>query len=269
MWAGKSHSEPTHRAVLSTPAEFLSLLPPFASCYGRRIQEEFCPNLHSPSGCWSSSARLFPPAGQEAFCLLSSVHEALQGKGTAPENDINPPGGLWVPGIRNILCEGAAYEERQYPAGKWACVTKGEPMYEQSISMSFMKLMRYICKENSVGCYLGMTVPVLNEIHLTEEGTELEREVVTAYYLPGEFQQNPPVPADPDIHITERAPLRVITRVFYGMTTEETILREISLFWELLGSTDTVLRRTYVVAAYQNPSVPQRRNEIWFICRAE
>ncbi|NWT48600.1 HEBP1 protein, partial [Rissa tridactyla] len=165
-------------------------------------------------------------------------------------------------------CKEAAYEERRYPAGKWACVTKGEPMYEQSISMSFMKLMRYICKENSVGCYLGMTVPVLNEIHLTKEGTELEREVVTAYYLPGEFQQNPPVPMDPEIHITERAPLRVITRVFYGMTTEETILREISLFWELLGSTDTVLRETYIVAVYENPSIPQRRNEIWFICRA-
>ncbi|XP_010576130.1 PREDICTED: heme-binding protein 1-like [Haliaeetus leucocephalus] len=165
--------------------------------------------------------------------------------------------------------EEAAYEERRYPAGKWACVTKGEPMYEQSISMSFMKLMRYICKENSVGCYLGMTVPVLNEIHLTKEGTELEREVVTAYYLPGEFQQNPPVPMDPEVRITERAPLRVITRVFYGMTTEETILREIALFWELLGSTDTVLRETYIVAAYENPSIPQRRNEIWFICRAE
>ncbi|KAM9609485.1 heme-binding protein 1-like [Morphnus guianensis] len=165
--------------------------------------------------------------------------------------------------------EEAAYEERRYPAGKWACVTKGEPMYEQSISMSFMKLMRYICKENSVGCYLGMTVPVLNEIHLTKEGTELEREVVTAYYLPGEFQQNPPVPMDPEVRITERAPLRVMTRVFYGMTTEETILREIALFWELLGSTDTVLRETYIVAAYENPSIPQRRNEIWFICRAE
>lgn len=166
-------------------------------------------------------------------------------------------------------CEEAAYEERQYPAGKWACVTMGEPMYEQSISMSFMKLMRYICKENSVGCHLGMTVPVLNEIHLTKEGTMLEREVLTAYYLPGEFQQNPPVPMDPEIHIIERAPLRVITRVFYGMTTEETILREISLFWELLGSTDMVVRETYIVASYENPSVPQRRNEIWFICRAE
>ncbi|NXM60194.1 HEBP1 protein, partial [Illadopsis cleaveri] len=165
-------------------------------------------------------------------------------------------------------CEAAAYEERRYPAGKWACVTMGEPMYEQSISMSFMKLMRYICIPYPVGCHLGMTVPVLNEIHLTKEGTEMEREVLTAYYLPGQFQQNPPVPTDPEIHITERAPLRVITRVFYGMTTEETILREISLFWELLGPTETVLRETYIVASYENPSVPQRRNEIWFICRA-
>lgn len=58
-------------------------------------------------------------------------------------------------------------------------------------------------------------------------------------------------------------------RVFYGITTEETILREIGLFWELLGSTDAVLRETYIVATYQNPSVPQCRNEIWFIRRAE
>jgi len=58
-------------------------------------------------------------------------------------------------------------------------------------------------------------------------------------------------------------------RVFYGMTTEETILREIALFWELLGSTDAVLQETYIVAVYENPSVPQRRNEIWFIRRAE
>lgn len=55
-------------------------------------------------------------------------------------------------------------------------------------------------------------------------------------------------------------------RVFYGMTTEDTILREISLFWELLGSTDTVLRETYIVADYENPSIRQCRNEIWFIC---
>lgn len=35
--------------------------------------------------------------------LLSSVHTVFQGKGTARENNINLTGGLWVPGIRNIL----------------------------------------------------------------------------------------------------------------------------------------------------------------------
>lgn len=43
------------------------------------------------------------------------------------------------------------YEERLYPAGHWACVTRAEDLYEQSISMAFMKLMRFICKENSAG----------------------------------------------------------------------------------------------------------------------
>ena len=43
------------------------------------------------------------------------------------------------------------WEERVYPAGHWACVTRGEDLYEQSISNGFMKLMRFICKENSAG----------------------------------------------------------------------------------------------------------------------
>uniref|UniRef100_A0A8C3QEW7 Heme-binding protein 1 n=1 Tax=Cyanoderma ruficeps TaxID=181631 RepID=A0A8C3QEW7_9PASS len=149
-----------------------------------------------------------------------------------------------------LQCEAAAYEERRYPAGKWACVTMGEPMVAAAAAATTPVSLPACLFP---GCHLGMTVPVLNEIQLTKEGTELEREVLTAYYLPGEFQQNPPVPTDPEIHITER----------------ETILREISLFWELLGSTDTVLRETYIVASYENPSVPQRRNEIWFICRGE
>lgn len=43
------------------------------------------------------------------------------------------------------------YEERIYPAGNWVSVTRGEELYEQSISLAFMKLMRFICKENSSG----------------------------------------------------------------------------------------------------------------------
>lgn len=57
-----------------------------------------------------------------------------------------------------------------------------------------------------------MTVPVINEIHLNKEGTDLVQEVITAYYLPQEFQVNPPLPMDPEIQILERSPLQVITR---------------------------------------------------------
>ncbi|XP_039594782.1 heme-binding protein soul4 [Polypterus senegalus] len=160
-----------------------------------------------------------------------------------------------------------AYEERMYPAGKWACITKGEELYEQSISMAFMKLMRYICKENSAGRYLGMTVPVLNEIQISKDGKSFVRDILTAYYLPAEFQQDPPEPLDPDIVIVQREPVRVVTRVFFGTTTEETISRQISLLWELLGSTEDFLRDTYIVAVYENPGIPCRRNEIWFIRR--
>ncbi|XP_035263291.1 heme-binding protein soul4 [Anguilla anguilla] len=158
------------------------------------------------------------------------------------------------------------YEERVYPAGKWACIAREEKLYEQSISMAFMKLMRYICKENSAGRYLGMTVPVLSEIRMLEDGS-FSKEILTVYYLPAEFQDSPPEPTDPDIRIVQRESLRVVTMVFFGTTTEETITRQISQLWELLGSTDSLRRDLYMVAVYQNPGVSYRKNEIWFIRR--
>lgn len=134
------------------------------------------------------------------------------------------------------------YEERLYPAGNWACVTKGETLYEQSISMAFMKLMRYICKNSSgeapptaqrpllhvlmashdiaerttsdwlfTGRYLGMTVPVLSTVQVDDSGT-FEKDVETAFFLPTEFQSNPPCSADPDISVVYREPIRVVAR---------------------------------------------------------
>ncbi|XP_068558776.1 heme-binding protein soul4 [Cebidichthys violaceus] len=163
--------------------------------------------------------------------------------------------------------EEVLYEERLYPAGNWACVTEAEDLYEQSVSLGFMKLMRFICKENSKGRYLGMTVPVVTNIHMMEDGNTLKKDVQTSYFLPAEFQTDPPRPSDSDITIVYREPIRVIARTFFGSTTEETLTRQINLLWEILGVGDDLHRDGYMVAAYENPSVPRRRNEIWFIRR--
>ncbi|XP_029010549.1 heme-binding protein soul4 isoform X2 [Betta splendens] len=160
------------------------------------------------------------------------------------------------------------YEERLYPAGHWASVTRGDDLYEQSISMGFMKLMRFICKENSAGRYLGMTVPVVSTIHMMEDGSTFDKEVQTSFFLPTAFQSTPPQPFDSDITIVHREPIRVVARPFFGTTTEVTVGHQISLLWEILGVNDELRRDDYMVAVYENPGVPRRRNEIWFIRRS-
>ncbi|XP_047433896.1 heme-binding protein soul4 [Mugil cephalus] len=159
------------------------------------------------------------------------------------------------------------FEERQYAAGHWACVTQSEALYEQSISKGFMKLMRFICKENSAGRYLGMTVPVLSNIQVTADGHAFHKEVETAFYLPAQFQNDPPRSFDPDVSIVHRGPINVVTRVFFGTTTEETVSHQVRLLWEMLGAREDLHRERYLVAVYENPGVPRRRNEIWFIRR--
>ncbi|XP_032419199.1 heme-binding protein soul4 isoform X1 [Xiphophorus hellerii] len=160
------------------------------------------------------------------------------------------------------------YEERRYPAGFWVGSRSGEDLYEQSISLAFMKLMRFICKENSAGRYLGMTVPVVSSIQVMEDGKTFEKSVETAFFLPSEFQSSALRSLDPDISVTYREPIRVIARTFYGTTTEQTVGWQIRVLRELLDPGDPgVHGDRYMVAVYDNPGAPQRRNEIWFIRR--
>lgn len=50
-------------------------------------------------------------------------------------------------------CGELLWEKRHYEKGHWACVTMREDTYEKSICYGFMKLMRYICEQNSLGKY--------------------------------------------------------------------------------------------------------------------
>ncbi|KAK6300241.1 hypothetical protein J4Q44_G00283390, partial [Coregonus suidteri] len=50
--------------------------------------------------------------------------------------------------------------------------------------MGFMKLMKFICKENSVGRYLGMTVTIVTVSTCWRTGNGFQKDILTAYYLP-------------------------------------------------------------------------------------
>ncbi|XP_051892973.1 heme-binding protein soul3 [Pristis pectinata] len=159
------------------------------------------------------------------------------------------------------------YEKRQYEKAKWACVTQNEPRYEQSICMGFMKLMKYICQQNSSGLYLGMTLPIVTIVHTNHSRLELLPGVTIAYYLPPQFQDQVPQPFDTDIAIEEWPAHVIYTRSFNGTTNEEVILREINNLANHLDSPELFLQDTFIVAGYNNPAAPNRHNEIWFIQR--
>ncbi|XP_053123714.1 heme-binding protein 1-like isoform X2 [Hemicordylus capensis] len=159
------------------------------------------------------------------------------------------------------------YEKRHYEKAKWACVKVQEDQYEQSICLGFMKIMRYICEQNSSGLYLGMTIPIVTIVHTSETTTDITRFVTVAYYLPGELQEQPPEPDDPDIIIEEWPPAIIYARGFRGVTNEDSIAREISLLTELLEHPELCLQDTFIVAGYTNPAAANRQNEIWFFER--
>uniref|UniRef100_A0A3B3R5H8 Heme-binding protein soul3 n=1 Tax=Paramormyrops kingsleyae TaxID=1676925 RepID=A0A3B3R5H8_9TELE len=169
--------------------------------------------------------------------------------------------------IRKEKCGTVLYEKRHYEKAYWACITIQEETYEQSICHGFMKLMRYICQQNSSGSYLGMTIPIVTVVRTDEAHTALSQAVTVAYYLPPEFQGQPPQPFDGDIIIEEWPATIIYARAFSGATNEQTILNEINVLADILESPGIFLSDSFIVASYSSPADANRRNEIWFLER--
>ncbi|XP_076834956.1 heme-binding protein soul3 [Brachyhypopomus gauderio] len=166
---------------------------------------------------------------------------------------------------RKEKCEDVLYEKRHYGKAHWACIAIKEETYEQSTCYGFMKIMRYICQQNSLGSYLGMTVPIVTVVRTDE--TTLSRAVTLAYYLPSQHQAQPPQPYDTEIVIEQWPATTVYTRAFAGAPNETTILNEISILAELLDSPELYVTDSFIVASYTNPAAANRENEIWFLER--
>uniref|UniRef100_A0A671T1P7 Heme-binding protein soul3 n=1 Tax=Sinocyclocheilus anshuiensis TaxID=1608454 RepID=A0A671T1P7_9TELE len=127
--------------------------------------------------------------------------------------------------------EGQTHEntlKRHYEKAHWACITVHEDTYEQSICYGFMKIMRYICQQNSAGSYLGMTIPIVTVVHTDEMHRTLSRAVTVAYYLPPRHQSEPPRPHDPEITIEHWPAAIIYTRPFTGATNELTIISSLA-----------------------------------------
>lgn len=162
-------------------------------------------------------------------------------------------------------------EKRRYEAALWACVCMSEATYEQSICTGFMKIMRFICQQNSSGAYLGMTIPIVTLVQTDPARMSLAREVTVAYYIPTQHQAQPPSPLDPDISIQMWPSAVVYSREFSGITNETAILEQIQTLASALDSSGLSLNisTSFLVAGYTSLAASHRHNEIWFVDRGE
>lgn len=159
------------------------------------------------------------------------------------------------------------YEKRALEKTCWACVRMHEDTYEQSICAGFMKLMKYICKQNTTGNFLGMTVPIVTVVQTDDTHTTLSRDVIVAYYLPSQHQHSSPMPFDPDITVETWPATVLYSRTFSGPTNETTILEEVQAFVEEFDSFDLSLNHSFIIAGYTSLAATHRHNEIWFLDR--
>ncbi|XP_067310934.1 heme-binding protein soul3 [Pseudorasbora parva] len=166
---------------------------------------------------------------------------------------------------RKEKCGELAYEKRHYEKAHWACITVHEDTYEQSICYGFMKIMRFICQQNTAGSYLGMTIPIVTVVRTDEMQSTLDRAVTVAYYLPAQHQTDPPRPHDPEIRIELWPATIVYTRAFSGATNELSIINEVRRLAEALDR--PAVCESFIVAGYTNPAAANRHNEIWFLER--
>ncbi|XP_067470119.1 heme-binding protein soul3 [Thunnus thynnus] len=167
--------------------------------------------------------------------------------------------------LRKEKCGELLYEKRHYEKGHWACITMREDTYEQSICYGFMRIMRYICEQNSFGDYLGMTLPIVTVVRTDENHSVISNDVTVAYYLPAHHQAQPPTPTDNEIVLEIWPATIVYTRAFTGPTNEVTIINQINAMAELLDSPGVCVNNSFIVAGYTNPAHSNRQNEIWFL----
>jgi len=95
--------------------------------------------------------------------------------------------------------ESEEYEERHYQKAFWVSTTSsGAPM--SNSSTMFMKLFRYIQGANKRNEMISMTVPVMTEVKEGNRNNNLKM----SFYIPDDFQKDPPAPSDPSVFIEEK-----------------------------------------------------------------
>jgi len=158
------------------------------------------------------------------------------------------------------------FEERVYPAQKWASTTmEGTAWYPIQDTM-FVKLLSYITGYNDQNAIIPMTTPVSTLVEPLSSGYRY----TMAFYVPSAYQEDVPNGGS-EIAVEDRPQQNILTRRFSGLAYDDEVATEAKALEELIraaGLGEEVDFTTYYLAVYDGPHVlveRARRNELWFV----
>ncbi|QDZ21613.1 SOUL heme-binding protein [Chloropicon primus] len=155
-------------------------------------------------------------------------------------------------------------EVRAYPESYWTATTVTGENMDKALSEGFMRLFRYISGENEEKQKVPMTVPVMTTV-TPGAGPFCEENFTIHFYVPKEFQDNPPKPSDPRVENVVLPPVTVAVASYPGWNDEKEVISNGKALFQALRSANIPFdAETFFTAGYDSPfRLIDRHNEVW------
>ena len=176
------------------------------------------------------------------------------------------------PPVEELSNSHCGFGIRELGAGKWVSTELRDSDGEGKYTRAFLRLFNYINGPgNKRGVNVPMTTPVVTQVYLDddyqEEGGNMN------FYLPAEFQDNPPEPSSELLEIQDWEPVVVYYRAFGYKGKGNTVPQEL---WDREFQTlaDAVVKAGLdaywtlaITSTFTQPGVGEQRNEVIFTAR--
>lgn len=166
------------------------------------------------------------------------------------------------------------YEPATFTTTDLSIDRDGAGCLEKAAMVGFHRLLSYNFGDNEEQEKLRMTAPVLYRFDLDHKASSRHQvrfkdEFSESFFVPFKFQDKPPEPSNPDVHLVDTKRTDVFVRAFDGYATGDRMGRVAAAFLrDLYDDGHRFDCRTVYVGQYSPPFQPLfRYNEIWVLRR--
>merc|ERR1712060_76545 len=161
--------------------------------------------------------------------------------------------GLEGPSFTEKNQTSSGLEIRSYPESYWTATTVTGKNMDSAESEAFMRLFRYISGDNERNEKIEMTVPVLASV-VPGQGPFCEENFTYHFYLPREFQQDPPKPTDDRVVNMKLPALNVAVSSYSGWSNEQAVITNGRALFETLREKNVAFNSDmFYTAGYDSP----------------